>query len=83
MPQEVGDLQEVALFGQLLDRIAAIEQFALVAVNERDLRLATGRRQVAGVVSEKTGLGAQGANVDAIIAMGRRHDWKLDGRALR
>ena len=52
MPQEVGDLQEVALFGQLLDGIAAIEQFALVAVNERDRRLATGCRQVAGVVSK-------------------------------
>jgi hypothetical protein len=80
MPQQVGHLEEVALFGQLLDRITPIEEFALVAVDERDLRPATRRRQVAGIIGEMTGLAQQGTNVDAIIAVGRRHDWKFDGR---
>jgi hypothetical protein len=51
--QQPGDFKEVALFRQLLDRIAAIQQFALVAVDESDLRLAAGGRQEAGVVGEQ------------------------------
>ena len=38
--QQVADLEEVAVLGQLLDRIAAIEQDALVAVDVGDLGLA-------------------------------------------
>ena len=37
--QQVAGLQEVAVLGELLDRIAAIEQDALVAVDEGDLRI--------------------------------------------
>ena len=37
--QQVAGLEEVAVLGQLLDRIAAIEQDALVAVDEGDLRI--------------------------------------------
>ena len=35
--QQVADLEEVAVLGQLLDRVAAIEQHALVAVDVGDL----------------------------------------------
>ena len=35
--QQVADLEEVAVLGQLLDRIAAIEQHAFVAVDVGDL----------------------------------------------
>ena len=38
--QQVAGLQEVAVLGQLLDRVAAIEQDALVAVDVGDLGLA-------------------------------------------
>ena len=37
--QQVADLQEVAVLGQLVDRIAAVQQDALVAVDVGDLRL--------------------------------------------
>ena len=37
--QQVAGLEEVAVLGELLDRIAAIEQDALVAVDIGDLRL--------------------------------------------
>ena len=37
--QQVADFQEVAMLGQLLDRIAAMQQDAFVAVDEGDLRL--------------------------------------------
>ena len=40
------------MFGELLDRIAAIEQDALVAVDEGDRRIAAGGRGEAGIVGE-------------------------------
>jgi hypothetical protein len=58
--QQIGDFEEVALFGQLLDRIAAIQQFALVAIDEGDLRLAAGSGQEAGVVGEHSPVLAPG-----------------------
>ena len=51
--QQVAGLQEVAVLGQLFDRIAAIEQDALVAVDIGDLGLAARRRGEAGVVGEQ------------------------------
>ncbi len=77
--QQIGHFQEVALFGQLFDRVAAIQQLALVAVDEGNLRLAACRRQEAGIVREQTGFAAQGTDIDTIIAMGRRHDREIDG----
>ena len=62
--QEVAGLEEVAVLGQLLDRIAAIEQDAFVAVDIGDLRLAAARRGVAGIVGEHPGLGVELADVD-------------------
>ena len=54
--QQVAGLDEVAVLGELVDRIAAIEQDALVAVDEGDLRLAARRRGEARVVGEAAGL---------------------------
>ena len=36
--QEIAGLQEVAVLGQLLDRVAAVQQHAFVAVDIGDLR---------------------------------------------
>ena len=38
--EQVAGLEEIAVFGELVDRIAAIEQDACVAVDIGDLRLA-------------------------------------------
>ena len=38
--QEIADLEEVAVLGELVDRIAAVQQNAFVAVDEGDLRFA-------------------------------------------
>jgi hypothetical protein len=48
--QQVAGLDEVAVLGKLVDRVSAIEQDALVAVDERDLRLAARGRGEARVV---------------------------------
>jgi len=68
LQQEIGHLHEVAVLGQLLDRVAAIKQLALVAVDVGDLRLAAPGRGVAGVEGEVAGLGVQLADVDDLRA---------------
>ncbi len=62
--QQVAGLEEVAVLGQLLDRIAAIEQHALVAVDVGDLRFAARRRREAGIEGEHAGLAVERADVD-------------------
>jgi hypothetical protein len=65
--QQIGDFEEVAVLGQLLDGVAAIQQLALVTVDEGDFGLATGGGQETGVVGEIPGLSAQGANIDTSL----------------
>ncbi len=62
--QQVAGLQEVAVLGDLLDRHAAVEQDARVAVDVGDLGLAGAGRGEAGVVGEHAGLGVELADVD-------------------
>src|SRR5688500_15099052 len=50
--EQVAGLDEVAIFGELLDRITAVKQHALFAVNEGDLGLAGGSRGEAGIVGK-------------------------------
>ena len=50
--QQIGGLDEVAMFRQLLDRIAAIEQNALIAIDIGDLRFAACRRGIARIIGE-------------------------------
>ena len=68
--QQIADLEEVAVLGELLDRIAAIEQHALVAVDIGDLRLAARRRGEAGIVGEHPGLAVELGDVDDVGADG-------------
>ena len=41
--QQIADLKEVALLGQLVDGITAIEQFPLIAIDVGDVAVASGR----------------------------------------
>ena len=66
--QQVAGLEEVAVLGQLLDRIAAIEQDAFVAVDIGDLGLAACRRGEAGIVGEHPGLAVELGDVDHVRA---------------
>ena len=70
--QQVADLEEVRLLGQLLDRIAAIEQHALVAVDVGDARRAVGGRGEARIVGEAAGVAVELADVDDVGADGAR-----------
>ena len=53
---------------ELLDRVAAVQQHALVAVDVGDARAAARRREEAGVVGEHPGLAVQRADVDHVRA---------------
>ena len=75
--QQVADLQEIAVLGQLLDRIAAIEQDALVAVDVGDVGFAARGRGEAGIVGEDAGLAVELADVDHI-----RPDRAVENREL-
>ncbi len=62
--QQIAGLEEVAVLGQLLDRIAAIEQDALVAVDIGDLGFAARGRGEARVVGEHPGRGVELGDID-------------------
>ena len=62
--QEVADLEKVALFGELLDGVAAVEQHALLSVDVGDRTGAACGRREAGVVGEVAQLRRQGTDVE-------------------
>ncbi len=66
--EQVAGLEEIAVFGEVGDRVTAIEQDAFVAVDIGDLGLATGRRRETGVVGEDTRLGIELADVEHLRA---------------
>src|SRR6202000_2392149 len=75
--QQVADLDEGRLLGQLLDRIAAVAQDAGVAVDIGD-RAFGGRRVYQRVVERRiSGLGQQWAQRDAIGPFGRVNDFQV------
>ena len=62
--QQIADFEVMALVRQLFDRIAAIEQLTLVAVDIGDGAVAGCGRGEAGIVGEQTGFRIKTANVD-------------------
>jgi len=75
--QEIAGLQEVALLGELLDRVAAVFQDAGVAVDIGDLGLAAAGGGEAGVIGEHPGLGVELADVDDVGAHRAAQDRKI------
>src|ERR1700745_2818328 len=61
--QEVGDLQEVALVGEFLDRVTAVEKHSFVAVDIGDTGATCGSRHESGIVSEVPGLRVELADI--------------------
>ena len=82
LQQQIAGLEKIAIGGELLDRITAVQQFALVAINKRDRGIARCCRQKAGVVGEHAGLRVQLADVDHIRAMGAAIDRQNNGLAV-
>ena len=66
MQQQKANLDEVAVFGQLIDRITAIEQNAFVTVDVGDPALAARGRREPRVVGEEVGFRIELADVDHV-----------------
>ena len=77
--QEIAGLEEVAVLGQLLDRIATVFENAGIAVDIGDLRLAARGRGEAGVVGEHARLGIELGNVDHIGPNGATQNREVVG----
>src|SRR5881396_4302155 len=80
--QQVANLEKIAMHCKLLDRIAAVEQHARVAVDVGDLRAAARSGQEPGVVGEYPRLRVKRADIDHVGADAARQDRKLDRLAL-
>ena len=63
--EQVGDLEEGRVLGELLDRVAAVAKDPLLAIEEGDGAGAGTGVAVAGVEGDQSGLGAQPGDVDA------------------
>ena len=77
--QQVAGLEEVAVFGELLDRIAAVFQDAGVAVDIGDLGLAAAGGGEAGVVGEHPGLAVELGDVDHVGPDGAAQNREIVG----
>ena len=68
--QEIADFEEIAVLGELVDRKAAMQQYAFIAVDEGDLGFATCSRSEARVVGECPGVLVERCDVDDLGANG-------------
>ena len=76
LEQQVAGVEVIAVGGQLLDGVAAVQQLAFVTVNVGDGRLARSSRQKTWVVGEHAGLPIQLADVNHVRTNGalvKRH----------
>src|SRR4029078_15784 len=80
--QQIAGLDKAAVFGELIDRVAAIEQDALVAVDDSDLRFAARRGRKARIVSEAPGVLVKRVDVDHVGAQRALADRQVILRAV-
>jgi len=66
--EEVTGFEEIAMLRQLINRIAAIEKDAFVAVDESYFGLAGRRRGEAWIIGEYAGIAIEMADIDDIGA---------------
>jgi hypothetical protein len=64
--QQVTDLEEIRMLGQLLDRVAPVHEDPFFTVDKRDVGLAASGCDEAGVISEDALLPVQGGNVNDV-----------------
>ena len=80
--QQVRDLEEGGLLGELLDGIAAVTQDPGVAVDVRDRAFARRGVHEAGIDRDQAGVAHERGDRDAVVAHGRALDAQFAGRAV-
>jgi hypothetical protein len=63
MQQQITDFDEARMLCKLLDRVAAIDQHAFFAIDERDVALATARSTESRIVREHAELAVQRCDI--------------------
>ena len=81
--KQVADFQEMRLLCQLVDGKAAVQQHALVAVDEGYRTVAGRGRGEAGIIGEDVGLSIELADVDDIRSGGPRQNRHFDRLAIQ
>ena len=81
--QEIADFHEVGLLGQLTDRVTAVKQNALIAIDERQAGLATRRGLEARIECEHVRLAVERADIEDVWPLGALQHGKLMGLALQ
>src|SRR5258705_516039 len=76
--QQIADFQKRGMRRQLVDRVAAIQQYPFVAVDEGDVAFARGGGGESRIVGENVGVGVKLANIDDVGTFGRFIDRKID-----
>ena len=77
--EQVAGLEEIAVLGELVDRITPVKEHALVAVNVGDLQFRARGRGEARVIGEHARLGVELADVDDRRADRAFADRQFDG----
>jgi len=77
--QEIADSEEVRVLRQLVDRVAAVEKFAYVAVDVGDARGAVRGRGEAWIVSKAARVAIDLGDVDDVGARGAAAHIQFDG----
>jgi hypothetical protein len=76
--QQVANLRKGRMLRPLLDPVAAVQQDALIAVDEGDLRFGAACCGEAGIVGEVSGIGIKLADVDDPRADCAAQNWQID-----
>ena len=76
--QQIADFEERGIRRQLVDRVAAIEQYPLVAVDEGDVAFARGGGGESRIVCEKIRVAIKLADIDDVGTLGRLIDREVD-----
>jgi len=80
--QEIRGFHEGAFFREFGDVVAAVAEYALFAVDERDGALACTGISVSGVQGDAAGLVSKSGNVDPHFSFGACHGRQLEGLAI-
>ncbi len=76
--QQVGDFQERAVLGEVLDAVAAMAEQPVAAVHVRDGALGARRIGESRVVGDDAFVGAKTGYVQAVVADGRFHGAEIE-----
>ncbi len=76
--QQVSGFQKVAILGEDLDRVSAVPQHAVFAVEERDRTAGAAGVDVRFIERDRTGCGSQIADVDSDLPLGSDNHWQFD-----